>query len=176
MSLFLQRPLFGCATAALGLSGAAYGLIAHQRRTPLRLESSPNPLGSSSSTNPKDWSFSQYQNEARAPVVSSRGGLNAKAVRQMTLGSILGTSNMKHKHTCSQNNLQFDMLTSQPQVSPPVSRSPSSANPSPSSSACSSSACTRRKNSSESQSFLTTRCRNTSKASTFAAQCKIMLR
>lgn len=92
MSLLLQRPLFGCATAALGLSGAAYGLLAHQRRSPLRLDSSSNPLGSSSSTSPKDWSFSQYQNEARAPIVNSHGGLNAKSVRQMTLGSILGTS------------------------------------------------------------------------------------
>jgi hypothetical protein len=91
MSLFLQRPLFGCATAALGLSGAAYSLLSHQRRNPLRLDSNSNPISSSSSAS-KDWTFSQYQNNAQTPVVTSRGGLNAKAVRQMTTGSILGMS------------------------------------------------------------------------------------
>ena len=90
MSFLLQRPLFGCATAALGLSGATYGMLSYQRRTPLRLDSSSNPI--SSSISPKDWSFSQYQHDAQTPVVNSRGGLNAKAVRQMTLGSILGTA------------------------------------------------------------------------------------
>ena len=90
MSFLLQRPLFGCATAALGLSGATYGMLSYQRRTPLRLDSSSDPI--SSSTSPKDWSFSQYQHDAQTPVVNSRGGLNAKAVRQMTLGSILGTA------------------------------------------------------------------------------------
>jgi hypothetical protein len=89
MAFLLQRPLFSCATAALGLSGAAYGLLSHQHRNPLRLDSGSNPI-TSSSTSPKDWSFSQYQHDAQAPVVNSRGGLNAKAVRQMTLGSILG--------------------------------------------------------------------------------------
>lgn len=97
MSLFLQRPLFGCATAALGLSGAAYSILSHQRRNPLRLDSSSNPISSSSSAS-KDWTFSQYQNNAQTPVVTSRGGLNAKAVRQMTTGSILGMSSQSH-HT-----------------------------------------------------------------------------
>lgn len=89
MATLLHRPLFGCATAALGLSGAAYGMLSYQRRNPLRLDSSPNngPLPPS---NPKDWSFSQYQRDAKTPVVNSRGGLNARAVRQVTLGSILG--------------------------------------------------------------------------------------
>ena len=91
MSFLLQRPLFGCATAALGLSGAAYSVLSYQRRNPLRLDSGSNPISSSSSTS-KDWTFSQYQNNAQTPVVTSRGGLNAKAVRQMTTGSILGTS------------------------------------------------------------------------------------
>ena len=77
MSLFLQRPLFACATAALGLSGAAYSLLSHQRRNPLRLDSNSNPISSSSSAS-KDWTFSQYQNNAQTPVVTSRGGLNAK--------------------------------------------------------------------------------------------------
>ena len=89
MSLLLSRPLFGCATAVLGLSGAAYSVFSYQRRNPLRLDSSSNPISSSSSTS-KDWTFSQYQNNAQTPVVTSRGGLNAKAVRQMTTGSILG--------------------------------------------------------------------------------------
>ena len=93
MATLFQRPLLSC---ALGLSSgaAAYGLLSHHqtRGRPLRMDSSPNnPLsGSSSSSNPKDWSFSQYQRDAQAPVVNNRGGLNAKAVRQMTLGSILG--------------------------------------------------------------------------------------
>jgi hypothetical protein len=91
MAFLLQRPLFSCATAALGLSGATYGFLSYQqqRRNPLRLDSSSNPI---SSTSPKDWSFSQYQADAQTPVVTRRGGLNAKAVRQMTLGSILGSS------------------------------------------------------------------------------------
>jgi hypothetical protein len=100
MAFLLHRPLFSCATAALGLSGAAYGLLSHQHRNPLRLDSGSNPI-TSSSTSPKDWSFSQYQNNAQAPVVNSRGGLNAKSVRQMTLGSILGTlrSSSHKKHS-----------------------------------------------------------------------------
>jgi len=98
MALFLQRPLLGCATAALGLSGAAFGILSHQRRNPLRLDSGSNPISSSSSAS-KDWTFSQYQNNAQTPVVNSRGGLNAKAVRQMTTGSILGTScHFEHQH------------------------------------------------------------------------------
>lgn len=96
MATLFQRPLLGC---ALGLSGgaAAYGFLSHHqtRGRPLRMDSSPNPLASSSSSgssspSPKDWSFNQYQRDAQAPVVNNRGGLNAKAVRQMTLGSILG--------------------------------------------------------------------------------------
>lgn len=100
MAFLLHRPLFSCATAALGLSGAAYGLLSHQRQTPLRLDSSPNrPIAP---TDPKDWSFSQYQRDAKTPVINNRGGLNAQAVRQLTIGSILGksaetnTANVQH--------------------------------------------------------------------------------
>jgi hypothetical protein len=88
MATLFQRPLMGC---ALGLSGgaAAYSLLARQqyRGTPLRMDSSPNP---SNNNNPLSSTFSTYQRDAQTPVVTSHGGLNAKAVRQMTLGSILG--------------------------------------------------------------------------------------
>ena len=86
MATLFQRPLMSC---ALGLSGgaAAYSLLARQqyRGSPLRMDSSPN-------NNPLSSTFSTYTRDAQTPVVTSRGGLNAKAVRQMTLGSILGSS------------------------------------------------------------------------------------
>jgi hypothetical protein len=76
-------------SCALGLSGgaAAYSLLARQqyRSSPLRMDSSPN-----NNNNPLSSTFSTYQRDAQTPVVNSHGGLNAKAVRQMTLGSILG--------------------------------------------------------------------------------------
>jgi hypothetical protein len=127
MSLLLHRPLLGCATFALGLSGATYGLLSHQRRHPLRLDSSSNPLSSSSST-PKDWTFSQYQRDAQTPVVTSRGGLNAKAVRQMTLGSILGTFTFTIPNHMISNPLKPQPNTLS-QASSPALPSPSSANP-----------------------------------------------
>ncbi|KAK5166303.1 uncharacterized protein LTR77_008564 [Saxophila tyrrhenica] len=84
-SLFhLRSPLFA---ASFGVSSAIFGaslLQAHRSRYAYRLDSSP------SSTSAKDWSFSQYQSEARTPVVSQNGGLNARAVRQMSAGSIFG--------------------------------------------------------------------------------------
>jgi hypothetical protein len=79
-----RTPLFA---ATLGVSTAAFGSILlqqHRSRSLYHLDASP------SSTSAKDWSFSQYQNEARTPVVASNGGLNARAVRQMTTGSIFG--------------------------------------------------------------------------------------
>lgn len=54
-----------------------------QRRV-LHLDSSPV------SASPKDWSFSQYERDAKVPIVKKRGGLNPKAVKQFTTGSILG--------------------------------------------------------------------------------------
>ena len=95
MATLFQRPLMGC---ALGLSGgaAAYGFLSRQqyRGTPLRMDSSPNPTGTTNNNNnnPLSSTFSTYTRDAQTPVVTSRGGLNAKAVRQMTLGSILGSS------------------------------------------------------------------------------------
>lgn len=93
MSLLLHRPLLTCSTAALGLSGATFAFLSHQRRNPLRLDSavpSTSQDFSSSASNPKNWSFNQYQRDAKTPVVNKRGGLNAKAVRQITTGSVLG--------------------------------------------------------------------------------------
>ena len=84
-SLFhLRTPLL---FTTLGISS---GLLLHQTlhtyqsKYAIRLDSSP------SATSPKDWSFSQYQNEARNPIVSPSGGLNRSAVRQMSAGSIIG--------------------------------------------------------------------------------------
>jgi len=54
-----------------------------QRRV-LHLDSSPV------SASPKDWSFSQYERDAKVPIVKKRGGLNPKAVKQLSTGSILG--------------------------------------------------------------------------------------
>lgn len=83
-SLFTARPSF----VAAGLAGTSLLLLpqitSYRRAHLLRLDSSPSPVS------PKDWSFSQYQHDARTPVVDSKGGLNARAVRQMSLGSIIG--------------------------------------------------------------------------------------
>lgn len=86
-TLFNARvPLF-----ALGL-GASSGILipqllqTYQSRHALRLDSS------SSSVSAKDWSFSQYQADAKAPIVKNDGKWNARAIRQMSTGSIIGTS------------------------------------------------------------------------------------
>jgi hypothetical protein len=79
----LRTPLF---VASFGTSTALFLQAYHSRYSlTYRLDNSPAP------TSPKDWSFSQYQSEASTPVVNSRGGLNARAVRQMSAGSIIGT-------------------------------------------------------------------------------------
>lgn len=81
-NLFLLRaPLFA---TGVGISSA---LLLHQNlhgRGLVRLDSS------SSSVSPADWSFSNYQQNARVPVVRKDGRLNARAVRQLTAGSIMG--------------------------------------------------------------------------------------
>ncbi|KAK3073531.1 hypothetical protein LTR53_004820 [Teratosphaeriaceae sp. CCFEE 6253] len=77
----LRTPLFA---ASLGFSGA---LLLHQTfcsRRLLRLDASPSALS------PKDWSFSQYQNDVRTPVTKADGTLNPGAIRQLSMGSILG--------------------------------------------------------------------------------------
>jgi hypothetical protein len=80
----IRTPLFA---ATLGVSTAVFGthlLQTYKSRYALRLDTSPV------STSPKDWSFSQYQNEARTPIIERSGGLNARAVRQMSAGSVVG--------------------------------------------------------------------------------------
>nr|POE56523.1 hypothetical protein CFP56_33495 [Quercus suber] len=84
-SLFHARgPLFA---AGLGASAGLFvpGLLrTYQSRYALRLDSSP------SSASPKDWSYRQYQSDAKAPITRKNGKLNASAVRQMSSGSIIG--------------------------------------------------------------------------------------
>lgn len=72
--------------AGLGISTAllTHQLLAHRQSRWLRLDSSPTPVS------PKDWSFSQYTNDARTPVVEQSGRLNPRAIRQISAGSILG--------------------------------------------------------------------------------------
>jgi hypothetical protein len=85
-SSHFRTPLFA---AGLGISAAIFSsqlLHIHRQRYALRLDSSP------SATSPKDWSFSQYQNEAQNPIVDKSGGLNGRAVRQMSAGSIIGNT------------------------------------------------------------------------------------
>lgn len=43
-------------------------------------------------SSPKDWSLNQYTQEARTPIVKKSGGLNPRAVRQISQGSIAGES------------------------------------------------------------------------------------
>ncbi|KAI7546906.1 hypothetical protein KC331_g5322 [Hortaea werneckii] len=77
----LRTPLFA---AGLGISSAVLLHQTFQSRRLVLLDSGP------SSVSPKDWSFSQYQHDARTPVVNEKGGLNPRAVRQMSAGSIIG--------------------------------------------------------------------------------------
>ena len=76
----LRTPLF---VASFGASTTLF-LQAYRQRYAYRLDSSPV------ATSPKDWSFSQYQSEASTPIVNQRGGINARAVRQLSAGSIIG--------------------------------------------------------------------------------------
>ncbi|TKA28983.1 hypothetical protein B0A50_03395 [Salinomyces thailandicus] len=81
-SLFhLRTPLFA---AGLGVSSAVLLHQTFQSRRLIRLDSGP------SSASAKDWSFSQYQHDARTPIVSEKGGLNPRAIRQLSAGSIIG--------------------------------------------------------------------------------------
>ena len=80
----LRTPLFA---ASLGVSAGLLVpqlLQSYKTRYALRLDSSP------SSVSPKDWSFSQYQSDAHAPIIQPGGRLNGRAVRQMSAGSIIG--------------------------------------------------------------------------------------
>ena len=77
----LRLPLFA---ATVGATSLVLLPQLHSRYA-IRLDSSP------ANVSPKDWSFSQYQQDARTPVISQGGRLNARAVRQMSAGSIIGT-------------------------------------------------------------------------------------
>ncbi|KAK4622228.1 hypothetical protein CLAFUW4_06915 [Fulvia fulva] len=88
--MFASR-LFTCGLRTPILAGGlafgttlAFSPLLQQHRHALRLDSSP------SSASPKDWSFSQYQSDASVPIVKSSGDLNARAVRQLSAGSIIG--------------------------------------------------------------------------------------
>lgn len=79
-SLFhLRTPLFTAGLAGSALLFYPNLVQSYRQRHLLRLDSSPIPA-----------SISEYQQQAQTPVVKSNGGLNARAVRQMSLGSILG--------------------------------------------------------------------------------------
>ena len=79
----LRTPLFFASITAS--SALLFTPLLHHHRRPILCDSTPSPVS------PKDWSFSQYQNDARTPIVNKGGGLNARAVRQMSAGSIIGT-------------------------------------------------------------------------------------
>lgn len=82
-SLFhLRTPLFA---ACLGASTLLIAPQLMRMRRPILLDSG------STTVSPKDWSFSQYQSDARVPVVKKDGGFNARAIRQLSAGSIAGT-------------------------------------------------------------------------------------
>ena len=84
-SAFLISPLRSRLPLLIGLGtfSAATLLLPNRPRT--------HYLDATSSTlSPKDWSYSQYQRDAQAPVLSKKGGLNPNAVRQVSLGSIVG--------------------------------------------------------------------------------------
>ncbi|KAI9706825.1 MAG: hypothetical protein M1820_004796 [Bogoriella megaspora] len=86
MTTLLLRPALRPLTATAFLSSTfllAYALSPPQSRL-LLCDTSPSPIS------PKDWSISQYQRDAQVPVVSRSGGLNARAVRQVSVGSIAG--------------------------------------------------------------------------------------
>jgi len=84
-SLFhLRTPLFA---AGLGVSSALLFHHQHNRSARLlRLDSTPSTVSA------RDWSFSQYQHDARVPILKEDGRLNARAVRQISAGSIIGSS------------------------------------------------------------------------------------
>ena len=90
-SLFhLRTPLFA---ASLGVSTALFVpqlLQSYRARYAIRLDTSP------SSVSPKDWSFRQYQTDAQTPIVENSGRLNARAVRQLSFGSIIGEHHKLH--------------------------------------------------------------------------------
>lgn len=82
----LRTPMMA---AGLGISSAVLLHQTFRSRRLLRLDTAATTVG------PKDWSFSQYQHDARTPVVKKDGTLNANAVRQLSAGSIIGAKPFK---------------------------------------------------------------------------------
>nr|OQO22571.1 hypothetical protein B0A51_11314 [Rachicladosporium sp. CCFEE 5018] len=82
--LHLRTPLL---FAGLGVSAALFppNILQQFRRSHIY---SADSLSSPASV--KDWSLNQYSSDAKTPIVKKEGGLNGKAVRQLSLGSILG--------------------------------------------------------------------------------------
>ncbi|KAA8572786.1 hypothetical protein MFRU_003g00970 [Monilinia fructicola] len=74
MSRLLLRPL----------SAGALGLTTYTSYTLLQTHRSPSRLDSLRS------SLSNYPNDAQVPIVKNGGGLNPRAVRQISSGSIVG--------------------------------------------------------------------------------------
>lgn len=88
MSPFTHRlPLI----AGLGISTA---VLFPSLLSPYRTRSLHYLDSAVSASSPKDWSFSQYTNEARTPVVKQNGKMNPRAIRQISAGSILGMWNV----------------------------------------------------------------------------------
>ncbi|KAK5003029.1 hypothetical protein LTR39_006535, partial [Cryomyces antarcticus] len=72
----------------LGLFTSSSLLAAHTLLQPNRYRLLCDASLAPAAASPKDWSFSQYQAQARTPVVKD-GRLNANAVRQVSAGSIM---------------------------------------------------------------------------------------
>ncbi|TID19497.1 hypothetical protein E2P81_ATG06665 [Venturia nashicola] len=83
-SLLLRRPIlspFALTSTLCITSMIAYPIVTSPFRQKLRLD---GPMLSNSR------SFSDYKNNAQTPVVKKDGRFNAKALRQVSTGSILG--------------------------------------------------------------------------------------
>jgi len=151
----LRTPLFA---AGLGFSGALLIHQTFQSRRLLRLDTAATSLS------PKDWSFSQYQNDARTPITKGDGTLNPNAIRQLSLGSILGM------HGWAQKPAEKDRANV-PQALSADWAYHSSPSRSRSSSACSSLAC-RQQNTTGSAWYHTAGCSATSRTLTYGVLCK----
>jgi len=83
MASLLLRPLLRPQTLGLGL-GLGLSLVTLQHRQAIRLDTA--------ASNPPIFSSSSYSRTAKTPVLDRRspGGLNPKAVRQVSSGSIIG--------------------------------------------------------------------------------------
>lgn len=66
---------------SIGFSAALLTLQAQRR--PMLLDASPSAIS------PKDWSISQYQNDAAAPI-TRQGRMNPGAIKQLSTGSMIG--------------------------------------------------------------------------------------